>query len=85
MELLPIVIGASVINLGVALALRRWRPRLYCRSLGVALTLITLPVGFVIYSYLSWRMALPFVTAGVLLWIYDPFKNLRPRFARQRQ
>ena len=84
MELLPIVLGANALNLVVALILRRWHPKLYCRSLGLALTLVTLPLAFAIFSSLSWRMTLPVVTLGILFWIYDPLRNVRPHFGQMR-
>jgi hypothetical protein len=84
MELLPIVLGANAFNLVLALILRRWQPSLYCRSLGLALTLVTLPLAFAVFSSLSWRMTLPMVTLGVLLWIYDPLRSVHPHFGQLR-
>lgn len=84
MDLLSIVLGANALNLVVALILRRWHPNLYCRSLGLALTLVTLPLAFAAFASLSWRMTLPMVTLGILFWIYDPLRNVHPRFGRLR-
>ena len=84
MEFRPIVLGANALNLVVALVLRRWYPTLYCRSLGLALTLVTLPIAFALFASLSWRTTLPVVTLGILFWIYDPLRNVRPRFGQMR-
>ncbi len=84
MQPIFIILAANGLNLILALALRRWWPALYCRSLGLALILITLPIAFAVFSTYPWRMTLPLVTLGILLWIYDPLRNLRPHFNRPR-
>jgi hypothetical protein len=77
MQTIFIVIASNGFSLVLALALRKWWPALYCRSVGLALILITLPIGFAAFSTLPWRMTLPVVSLGVLLWIYDPLRNVR--------
>lgn len=83
MQFLYIVLGANGLSLILALVLRKWWTALYCRSVGLALILITLPIAFAAFSTLPWRMTLPVVSLGILLWIYDPLRNVRARCLRR--
>lgn len=69
-----VLLAAAAVSVALLLLLRSAESRLYNRSAGIALVLITFPTGLAIFSDVEWWVAVILAAVGVWLWIADPFR-----------
>ncbi len=68
-----ILLAAAAASIALLLLLRAARSRLYNRSAGIGLVLITIPTSLAALADVAWWVAIVLAIAGVWLWVTDPF------------
>jgi uncharacterized membrane protein len=68
-----ILLAAAAASIALLLLLRAGRSRLYNRSAGIGLVLITFPTSLAAFADVEWWVAIVLAIVGVWLWLTDPF------------
>lgn len=68
-----ILLVAAAASIAVLLVLRAAKSKLYNRSAGIGLVLISFPSSLAIFGSVDWWVAVLLAVVGLWLWVTDPF------------